>query len=62
MFPPPTLKWMLSFSLSIIVSYAYKYNAESVTQLAQADTQVIRLVVSEADKKLRCELADGGLH
>ena len=37
-------------------------NAESVTQLAQADTQVIRLVVSEADKKLRCELADGGLH
>ncbi len=31
-------------------------NAESVTQLAQADTQVIRLVVSEEDKKLRCEL------
>ncbi len=31
-------------------------NAESVTHLAQADTQVIRLVVSEADKKLRCEL------
>ena len=37
-------------------------NAESVTPLAQADTQVIRLVVSEADKELRCELADGGLH
>ena len=31
-------------------------NAESVTQLAQADTQVIRLVVSETDKELRCEL------
>ena len=31
-------------------------NAESVTQLAQADTQVIRLVVSETDKGLRCEL------
>lgn len=31
-------------------------NAESVTQLAQADTQVIRLVVSGADKELRCEL------
>lgn len=31
-------------------------NAESVTQLAQADTQVIRLVVSEMDKELRCEL------
>ena len=31
-------------------------NAESVTQLARADTQVIRLVVSEADKELRCEL------
>ena len=37
-------------------------NAESVTPLAQADTQVIRLVVSEADKELRCELTDGGLH
>ena len=37
-------------------------NAESVTQLAQADTQVIRLVVSESDKELRCELTDGGLH
>lgn len=36
-------------------------NAESVTQLAQADTQVIRLVVSENDKELRCELTDGGL-
>lgn len=31
-------------------------NAESVTQLIQADTQVIRLVVSESDKELRCEL------
>ena len=31
-------------------------NAESVTPLAQADTQVIRLVVSENDKELRCEL------
>lgn len=31
-------------------------NAESVTQLAKADTQVIRLVASEADKELRCEL------
>ncbi len=31
-------------------------NAESVTRLAQADTQVICLVVSETDKELRCEL------
>lgn len=31
-------------------------NAESVTQLTQADTQVIRLVVSESDKELRYEL------
>lgn len=31
-------------------------NAESVTPLAHADTQVIRLVVSGADKELRCEL------
>lgn len=31
-------------------------NADLVTQLAQAGTQVIRLVVSEADKELRCEL------
>ena len=31
-------------------------NAESVTRLAHADTQVIRLVVSETDKELRCEL------
>lgn len=37
-------------------------NAESVTKLEQADTQVIRLVVSERDKELRCELTDGGLH
>lgn len=29
-------------------------NAESVTRLECADTQVIRLVVSEEDKKLRC--------
>jgi len=31
-------------------------NAESVTRLLPVDTQVIRLVVSEADKKLRLEL------
>lgn len=31
-------------------------NAESVTRLEQADTQVIRLVVSENDKELRLEL------
>ena len=31
-------------------------NAESVTQLLQMDTQVIRLVVSEPDKQLRLEL------
>ena len=31
-------------------------NAESVTDLYQADTQVIRLVASKADKELRCEL------
>ncbi|MGI6498053.1 MAG: AAA family ATPase [Oscillospiraceae bacterium] len=31
-------------------------NAESVTRLTQMDTQVIRLVVSEADKKLRMEV------
>ena len=30
-------------------------NAESVTHLESMDTQVIRLAVSEADKKLRCE-------
>ena len=30
-------------------------NAESVTALTPVGTQVIRLVVSEADKKLRCE-------
>ena len=30
-------------------------NAESVTNLEKADTQVIRLVVSADDKKLRCE-------
>lgn len=30
-------------------------NAESVTALTSVGTQVIRLVVSEADKKLRCE-------
>lgn len=31
-------------------------NAESVTRLERAGTQVIRLVVSENDKELRCEL------
>ena len=31
-------------------------NAESITHLAQSDTQVIRLVVSEQDKKLRLEV------
>lgn len=31
-------------------------NAESVTHLTEADTQTIRLVVSEPDKKLRLEL------
>lgn len=35
-------------------------NAESVTKLEHADTQVIRLVVSETDKALRCELIDDG--
>ena len=30
-------------------------NAESVTNLERADAQVIRLVVSADDKKLRCE-------
>ncbi|MBE6928053.1 MAG: hypothetical protein E7467_06150 [Ruminococcaceae bacterium] len=30
-------------------------NAESVTRLEYSDTQVIRLVVSEQDKELRCE-------
>ncbi len=30
-------------------------NAEGVTQLETCDAQVIRLVVSETDKKLRCE-------
>lgn len=37
-------------------------NAESVTGPLLADTQVIRLVVSEADKELRCVLCDRGLH
>lgn len=31
-------------------------NAESVSRLEPADTQVIRLVVSENDKKMRCEV------
>lgn len=31
-------------------------NAESVTHLTESDTQTIRLVVSEADKKLRLEM------
>ena len=30
-------------------------NAEGVTALLPVDTQVIRLVVSESDQKLRCE-------
>ena len=33
-------------------------NAESVTHLTESDTQTIRLVVSEADKKLRVEDAE----
>ena len=33
-------------------------NAESVTHLTESDTQTIRLVVSEADKKLRTEVKD----
>jgi hypothetical protein len=33
-------------------------NAESVTRLEDADTQVIRLVVSEEDKGLRCVYED----
>lgn len=33
-------------------------NAESVTRLTQMDTQLIRLVVSEADKKLRLEVSE----
>ena len=33
-------------------------NAESVTRLESVDTQVIRLVVSEADRELRCEYED----
>ena len=33
-------------------------NAESVTALRGIDTQVIRLVVSEHDKELRCEYED----
>ena len=33
-------------------------NAESVTHLTESDTQTIRLVVSEADKKLRTEVED----
>jgi len=32
-------------------------NAESITQIKPIDTQIIRLVVSEADKKLRFENA-----
>ncbi len=32
-------------------------NAESVTRLAEIDTQVIRLVVSEADRELRVEVS-----
>jgi len=33
-------------------------NAESVTKIQDAGTQTIRLVVSEADKELRCEYED----
>ena len=33
-------------------------NAESVTRLTESDTQTIRLVVSEADEKLRLEVED----
>ena len=33
-------------------------NAESVTNLEKADAQVIRLVVSADDKKLRCVYED----
>lgn len=33
-------------------------NAESVTHLENSDTQIIRLVVSEADKKLRLEVGE----
>lgn len=33
-------------------------NAESVTRLTHTETQVIRLVVSESDKKLRFEIGD----
>jgi len=33
-------------------------NAESVTHLEKAATQVVRLVVSESDKELRCEYED----
>lgn len=33
-------------------------NAESVTKLEQAQTQAIRLVVSEIDQEVRCEYAD----
>lgn len=32
-------------------------NAESVTALQKIDTQMVRLVVSEKDKELRCEVA-----
>lgn len=35
-------------------------NAESVTHLTESDTQTIRLVVSEADKKLRLEVGSNG--
>jgi DNA repair exonuclease SbcCD ATPase subunit len=48
-----------------VLSEHYKYkapvvvdNAESVTKLYKPDTQLIRLIVSEADKKLRIELED----
>lgn len=48
-----------------VLSAHYKFyapifvdNAESVTKLFDADSQVIRLVVSEADKKLRIEVEE----
>ncbi|MNI84439.1 hypothetical protein D3C73_1413460 [compost metagenome] len=47
-----TLSAHYGFSAPIFVD-----NAEAVTKLIGTDAQVIRLVVSEADKKLRIETA-----
>ncbi len=47
-----TLSQHYGFSAPIFVD-----NAEAVTKLIETDAQVIRLVVSEADKKLRIETA-----